>query len=77
MSEAEATNEVLEYRTPEQEQAAKGAGTPDPYDMALEDINPLNAHLFCDNRWQPVLNASVPKIRCTSTRFRPQADTGR
>ena len=42
------------YRTPEQEQAAKGANTPDPYDMALEDINPLNAHLFADNRWQSV-----------------------
>lgn len=42
------------YKTPEQEQAAKGADTPDPYDMPLEDINPLNAHLFADNRWQPV-----------------------
>lgn len=42
------------YRTPEQEQALKGAGTPDPYDMLLEDINPLNAHLFADNRWRPV-----------------------
>ncbi len=42
------------YKTPEQEQAAKGANTPDPYAMALEDINPLNAHLFADNRWQSV-----------------------
>lgn len=41
-------------RTPEQEQAANGANTPDPYDMAIEDINPLNAHLFCDNRWREV-----------------------
>ena len=45
---------TLEYRTPEQEQAAKGANTPDPYEMALEDINPLNAHLFADNRWRAV-----------------------
>lgn len=51
MSEAAST---MEYKTPEQEQAAKGANTPDPYDMAIEDINPLNAHLFCDNRWQEV-----------------------
>ncbi len=42
------------YRTPEQEQAAKGANTPDPYEMELEDINPLNAHLFAHNRWQRV-----------------------
>jgi cytochrome P450 len=43
-----------EYRTPEQEQAAKGANTPDPYEMRLEDINPLNAHLFSENRWAEV-----------------------
>ena len=40
------------FRTPEQEQAAKGANVPDAYEMPLEDINPLNAHLFKDNRWQ-------------------------
>ena len=40
------------YRTPEQEQAAKGADIPDANDMPLEDINPVNAHLFKDNRWQ-------------------------
>ncbi|MEQ8689576.1 MAG: cytochrome P450, partial [Pseudomonadales bacterium] len=51
MSEAISTQEFV---TPEQEQAANGANTPDPYDMPLADINPLNAHLFCDNRWQPV-----------------------
>lgn len=43
-----------EFRTPEQEQAANGANTPDPYNMPIADINPLNAHLFCDNRWQEV-----------------------
>ncbi|MGK0256787.1 MAG: cytochrome P450 [Candidatus Azotimanducaceae bacterium] len=43
-----------EFQTPEQAQAAVGANTPDPYDMAIEDINPVNAHLFCDNRWQEV-----------------------
>ena len=53
MSEASAQVSP-EYRTPEQEQAAKGANTPDPYDMPIEDINPLNAHLFADNRWQEV-----------------------
>ncbi|NKB98828.1 MAG: cytochrome P450 [Pseudomonadales bacterium] len=51
---SEAVSTPPEFKTPEQEQAAKGANTPDPYDMAIEDINPLNAHLFCDNRWQEV-----------------------
>ena len=40
------------FRTPEQEQAAKGAGIPGAYDMPIEDINPLNAHIFKDNRWR-------------------------
>lgn len=42
------------FQTPEQEQAAKGANTPDAYDMAIEEVNPLNAHLFANNRWQEV-----------------------
>ena len=46
--------DTLPFQTPEQEQAQKGANTPDPYDMALEDINPLNAHLFSNNRWREV-----------------------
>ncbi len=54
MSESLSSAETLEYTTPEQEQAAKGANTPDPYDMDLADINPVNAHLFADNRWAPV-----------------------
>ena len=40
------------YRTPEQEQAEAGRGVPDASDMALADINPVNAHLFKENRWQ-------------------------
>ncbi len=43
-----------EYRTPEQEQAQKGAGVPGAWEMPLEEINPLNAHLFSENRWQEV-----------------------
>lgn len=54
MSESLSSAEATEYTTPEQEQAAKGANTPDPYDMDLADINPVNAHLFADNRWAPV-----------------------
>ncbi len=48
--EQEAT--VPTFRTPEQEQAEKGAGVPAAGELALEDINPLNAHLFKENRWQ-------------------------
>jgi len=43
---------VTEFRTPEQEQAAAGVGVPSAYEMPLEDINPVNAHLFAENRWQ-------------------------
>ncbi|MGH0033849.1 MAG: cytochrome P450 [Myxococcota bacterium] len=43
---------VPEYRTPEQEQAAKGAGVAPAHELALEDVNPYNAHLFRENRWQ-------------------------
>jgi cytochrome P450 len=41
-----------EYRTPEQEQAEKGRDVPPAHELALEDINPLNANLFAENRWQ-------------------------
>ncbi len=51
---SEAVSTPSEFKTPEQEQAAKGANTPDPYDMPLEDINPLNAHLYSNHRWQAV-----------------------
>ena len=43
---------AAEYRTPEQEQAAAGASVPAASEMSLEDINPVNAHLFAENRWQ-------------------------
>ena len=44
------------FRTPEQEQAAKGANVSGAYDMPLDDINPVNAHLFKENRWQEVFD---------------------
>ena len=40
------------FRTPEQEQAEKGRNVAPASELALEDINPLNAHLFRENRWQ-------------------------
>ncbi len=53
MSESVAEERPV-FRTPEQEQAAKGANTPDPHEMPIEDINPLNAHLFANDRWLEV-----------------------
>ncbi len=41
-----------EYRTPEQEQAENGRDVLPAHELALEDINPLNANLFSQNRWQ-------------------------
>jgi cytochrome P450 len=40
-----------EFRTPEQEMAEHGAGVPDAHELDLADINPLNAHLFAEDRW--------------------------
>ena len=39
-------------RTPETEMVEKGGGVGAAADLALEDINPLNAHLFRENRFQ-------------------------
>ncbi|MEM9033878.1 MAG: cytochrome P450 [Actinomycetota bacterium] len=39
-------------RTPEMEMADIGAGVPAAADLALDEINPLNAHLFREDRWQ-------------------------
>jgi len=40
-----------EFWTPEKEQAEKSSFVPDPYDIPLEEINPLNAHMFEQHRW--------------------------
>ena len=39
------------FRTPEQEQATNGRGVAPADELALEDVNPFNAHLFRENRW--------------------------
>ena len=43
---------AAEFKTPEQEQMEAGRDVPAAHELALEDINPLNANLFCENRWQ-------------------------
>ena len=40
-----------DFRTPEMEMAELGAGVPAAADMALDDINPANPHLFKEDRW--------------------------
>ena len=49
--ESQTERQEPDYRTPEQHQAAVGEGVPGAYEMPLEDINPVNAHLFKENRW--------------------------
>ena len=39
------------FRTPEMEQAEAGRNVPEANQLALEDINPLNANLFSEHRW--------------------------
>ena len=39
------------FQTPEQEQVAKGAGVAPADELAIGDINPLNANLFAEDRY--------------------------
>lgn len=48
----EAQTQVFQVRGPEQEMAELGANVPAAADLSIEEINPLNAHLFRENRWQ-------------------------
>ncbi|MEM7323244.1 MAG: cytochrome P450 [Actinomycetota bacterium] len=47
-----ASSGVFRNRGPEDEMAEKGANVPAADQLAIEDINPLNAHLFREHRWQ-------------------------
>ena len=38
--------------TPEMEMAEKGRNAPDAADLSIDEINPLNPHLFKEDRWQ-------------------------
>ncbi len=51
---AEETRQIFNPNvvTPEMEMAEKGKGVPSASELAIEDINPLNAHLFKEDRWQ-------------------------
>ena len=40
-----------DFRSPEQEQAAVGASVGAADTLTIEEINPLNAHLFAEHRW--------------------------
>ena len=56
MSEIEIDREAwlaaAAVRNPEQEQALFGGDVPAAAELALDEINPLNPHLFRENRWQ-------------------------
>ena len=55
MSDTTAQEELLptgEYQTPEMEMAEKGADVPAASELSIDEINPLNAHLFREDRWQ-------------------------
>ena len=46
-----ATAEAFTIRGPEQEMAELGANAPEAADLSIDEINPLNAHLFREHRW--------------------------
>jgi cytochrome P450 len=39
------------FKSPEQAQAETGASVPAAEDLSIEEINPVNAHLFAEDRW--------------------------
>ncbi|MFT6293117.1 MAG: cytochrome P450 [Ilumatobacter sp.] len=41
-----------DYKSPEQAQAEFGANAPEADKLSIEDLNPVNAHLFEQDRWQ-------------------------
>ena len=43
---------ATEFRSPEQEQAEKGRRIAPVHEIPLEEVNPLNANLFSQNRWE-------------------------
>jgi len=45
------STEAFTIRGPEQEMAELGANAPSAADLSIDDINPLNAHLFREHRW--------------------------
>jgi len=51
---AEETRQIFnpDVVTPEMEMAEKGRNAPGAYDVPIEEVNPLNAHLFIEDRWQ-------------------------
>jgi cytochrome P450 len=50
-SDQEIQRPPADFRSPEQEQVEKGANVAPADELAIEDINPLNAHLFADDRY--------------------------
>ncbi len=52
MSNELAEPDLDDFWNPEQEQAEAGKNVPPADELALEEINPLNAHLFRDHSWQ-------------------------
>lgn len=44
-------NPWADFVTPEREQADAGAEVGDAHDLAIDEINPLNPHLFRADRW--------------------------
>ncbi|MEK9636399.1 MAG: cytochrome P450 [Acidimicrobiaceae bacterium] len=51
---AEETRQIFnpDVVTPEMEMAEKGRNAPGAYDVPVDEVNPLNAHLFLEDRWQ-------------------------
>ena len=52
MTTADEAAAAFRVRGPEQEMAELGANVPAASELSIDEINPLNAHLFREHRWQ-------------------------
>ena len=63
--------------SPEFEQARFGGDVPSAEQLAIDEINPFNSHLFREDRWQEHFARLRAEDPCTSTRWVPPVGTGR
>ena len=77
MSNELAEPDLDDFWNPEQEQAEAGKNVPPADELALEEINPLNAHLFRDHSWQGHFERLRRKTRFILMSCNRLADIGR
>ena len=76
MSEAEATQPTTDFRRPGDSESTLTGDIPDPYELALEDINPVSPRLFSENKLWDYFKRLREEDPSTSIRPISLADSG-